>query len=1070
MKKACFYLLLCLAVSSCLAETTLLKLPPMPKPPVIDGRIGEEEWLGGSMQFGAISRKTNILARRVVYFFFGYDDSNLYFAQRSELPPEPMKVSEKEECFLTVQPPGADRPFVFRMRERKAPESRVPDHWESEIAIPLKELNLATMEYGRPWKLQMSRQWCEPDEIGDWAGREAATFIPQKDIPATGFMGFWIYGTKPYRGQSCNFRWRAGLTDLELDCLAEVSSQEVPRQYSSKMVVQGNQATISDWRQLLTSGVDYSLKYAITLRSNGETIQSRVIPWNSAKGLMWVDPDPPIKLEVGIYPTFGKAKARLNCLSQEKLSRLKEVRFAIVDEAGKSLWNGVPETPVAPLAFQLPKLPEGGYYLTADYTGADGKAEQQKEFFAIRTFPWQGLNLGSERLVIPPFKPLVVNDGCEVQALQTSFRLGEGGIASVTALGKELLTAPVLLRIDGEPLRFSAPVSKEQSPDRVVMEASATGANLSVKAVYEFEFDGMVKITWHFVPQGSVSLKNMTFDIPLRKEYGKYLHVVGDGMRRNTHSTLSDAEGQLWDSRKTGHPNLFPGGFHPYIWLGDTLRGLAWFAETNLNWGTSKQYPAQEIIRTGDSVILRINLAGSEGLRRDTPFAIVTGMQPSPVKPIAPESRRHSAESWEGWTPENSAPVWIVSHYNCAILWENHPLTPVNGDFSHLHYLFKRAWHDRAEADAEIDDYMKRNNIPPRWTSKLFRYPDLVKTRMQQGVIRAEHAKHIILYSNPRSLVATWPEYDMYADEWSRLEWRSGRPSTLYGAEPDENYMDFILYHWLQVFKEGVSDGIYFDNIYDATMLDPVITRERLQADISATTAYYPIFKLRELNRRAAVLLTQQGKLLYGRPLLLLHITDVNMLPVNSFAAGSIDWEMNFGSWPYPQRFSEAYLVTNSTGVQAGLMPQLITQVAQGLEEKQRDAINNSLLAVSFGYGLMSHRYGGRPGDHYKAIQNLVRNFGYGDTARTEVFPGWHPDNPVKSSLPSVKVTAVKRNDGHWLLMLGNMAPEKAETVLSLLGHFSFADAESGEKLGSGNQLALSIGGFNYRLIELQRE
>ena len=45
--------------------------------------------------------------------------------------------------------------------------------------------------------------------------------------------------------------------------------------------------------------------------------------------------------------------------------------------------------------------------------------------------------------------------------------------------------------------------------------------------------------------------------------------------------------------------------------------------------------------------------------RRDTLFAIVMGMQPSPVKQIAPESRRHSAESWEGWTPDSGVPVWV---------------------------------------------------------------------------------------------------------------------------------------------------------------------------------------------------------------------------------------------------------------------------------------------------------------------------------------------------------------------------------------------------------------------------
>ena len=208
MKRAWLSLLLCLAASQCFSET-LLKLPPMPEAPVVDGAIGESEWRGASMQFGAVSRKTDILARRVVYFYFGYDESNLYFAHRSELPPAEMKMSAEEDCLLSIQPPGSGKPFVFRMRERKAAEVQVPGHWESEIAIPLKELNVEAMEYGRPWKLQMSRVWCDPGEIGDWPGKEAATFIPQKGIPAVGFMGFWIYGTKAYRGQSYNFRWNA---------------------------------------------------------------------------------------------------------------------------------------------------------------------------------------------------------------------------------------------------------------------------------------------------------------------------------------------------------------------------------------------------------------------------------------------------------------------------------------------------------------------------------------------------------------------------------------------------------------------------------------------------------------------------------------------------------------------------------------------------------------------------------------------------------------------------------------------------------------------------------------------
>ena len=750
-----------------------------------DGRIHEEEWLGATMQFGAVSRRSGILARRVVYFYFGYDENNLYFAHRSELPPDPIKVGAKEECFLTVQPPGADKPAVFRVRERKAPEGQAPGHWESEIAIPLKELGITAIEYGKPWKLQMTRRWSDPDEIADWAGKEAATFIPRKDIPATGFMGFWIYGTKAYRGISCNFRWQAALTDREMDCVAEISSLEVPRQFINKLKADGARTVTNDWRQLLSSNVDYTLKYDISLRPGGELLQRRVIPWNSAKGMLWVDPDPPVTLQVGVYPTFGKAKARLNCLSRKKLAALKSVRFAIEDASGKALWSGEPETPASPLFFDLPKLAEGEYSLTATYIGQDGKEAREKSAFAIRKFPWQGLNLGAERLVVPPFKPLEVKDGCEVRALQTSFRLGDGGIAAVTAAGKELLAAPALLRIDGQVLSFAAPEIKEKSPDRVVMEASAAGKDLTVTAVYEFDYDGMVKITWNFAPKGSVLLKNMTFDLPLRKEYGQYLHVVGDGMRRNIHAVLPEKTGQIWDSRKVGRPNLFPGGFHPYIWLGDTVRGLSWFAETTFNWQTGVKNPAQEIIRSGDTVTLRINLTGAAGLRRDKPFAIVTGLQPTPVKPIVPDARRHSAHSWEAWAPEKSDPFLLPGNNYAATHWEVHPMMPPNRDFTLLKYFKARPWKTREEAFAKIDEFIKRNKLPKRWENKIFRYPDEIRVRLEQAAMRAETAKYVILYSNPRALVATWPEYDMYADEWNRIDWRTGRPSTLYSAFHD---------------------------------------------------------------------------------------------------------------------------------------------------------------------------------------------------------------------------------------------------------------------------------------------
>lgn len=406
------------------ASETLLKLPPMATPPVIDGKINDAEWQGGSVQFGAISRQTGILSRRVVYFYFGYDENHLYFAHRSELPPPPMKVDAGDDAMLTVVPPGAKAPFVFRLRELKAPTGTIPGHWESEVAIPLRKIGVEKIEYGKPWKLQMSRCWSRPDEIGDWAGREFATFIPQKNIPAAGFAGLWLAGIKPYRGQSCHIRWLASGMAGEVACDAEIVSVEVPRQFHRALPVEPGKVTEFQWRALLSPGTSRTLQYTLSGKPGGEVLLRRELTWDGAKGLLWVDPDPPVGLSVGIYPTYGRAKARLSCSNTDKLKALKQVAFVIADRSGKEYYRFAPDAGQPEHHFKLPELPEKEYLLTAEFVDSKGQLQHLSEPFAIRKFPWQNLHLGTERIIVPPFLPLAVKDDREVHALQTGYRMG----------------------------------------------------------------------------------------------------------------------------------------------------------------------------------------------------------------------------------------------------------------------------------------------------------------------------------------------------------------------------------------------------------------------------------------------------------------------------------------------------------------------------------------------------------------------------------------------------------------------------------------------------------------------
>ena len=191
------------------ANSTLLRLSPAAKKPVIDGVMKEGEWSGTSHQFGGISDRNGSLALRWADFWFGYDDENIYFAQRSVLPKKPMKLSDRNEAEIQLRFPGSPvRTVSFNPKgEGKLPEgTKIANRqegkfWISEVAIPLKSLGIMAIPYGKECKLQMIRHYSNPDDAAEWhpSSKQVpyGVWIPEKEIPLISFQTLWTHRANP---------------------------------------------------------------------------------------------------------------------------------------------------------------------------------------------------------------------------------------------------------------------------------------------------------------------------------------------------------------------------------------------------------------------------------------------------------------------------------------------------------------------------------------------------------------------------------------------------------------------------------------------------------------------------------------------------------------------------------------------------------------------------------------------------------------------------------------------------------------------------------------------------------
>ncbi|MBQ6473135.1 MAG: hypothetical protein IJJ33_14210 [Victivallales bacterium] len=1080
------------------AAETLLRLPPMPSAPTIDGRIGKEEWKTSSHQFGGVSLKSRMLALRKLEFYIGYDQTHIYFAHRSGLPVKPLALLDSDTVEFTLTAPnGKSVTVVFDSKgssnlpkgaslvstvegnvtaassevrgiDALAGKGAAAESWESELAIPLAAFDVDRVEFNRPWALQMTRHFQNPAETALWhlpdEQHAAGTLIPVETGVAVSFDG--MGGAWP--GVMYSMAWRSeNLTENAITVRNDIriTSIEAPHIVSKPLEIPAGQGGAYAFaNEMMMGGIPRTLEAAIVNPADGTPWYHRTFAWDVRNGVNWTNPNQPVKFDIAVYPTFKTMKARVSCGNLAKVREMRAVQFRVLDQNGK-----VMEVRQANrrqrdfhLQWPLPSLPEGDYRLQAVITGKNGVQETKERTFAIRHFEWEGNELGKDRIIVPPFKPLQVKGANEVNALLTGYRAKDGFWEEILAQGENILAEPIRLFVNGEPLTSDSPRLAVAEPDRVELEFAARTGKLSLDIRHEYDYDGMCKVTLEFRPEGRFPFREMFLDIPLKAEYAKMFHAIGSTMRRNPSGFLPQTDGVVW--RCTDGLKTEVRGFRPYIWFGEIYKGLAWFAESPLNWSIDPALPSQVMIREQGRVTLRVYLVNQPVLRHG-PFSLVMGFQPTPVKPQPEHFRQLNGFLW-GWNPDAPGERIVYQWFSkkVAMRHEAGLFTPPDNDYSWIDFMREGKAKDRAEVTAFAKAYMAKHNLSDE--NFLPRHPDKLLPSMLNGY-ELFRAPWRMRYINIRAMCPQWPIRDVYVDECNVQPWRPSKNyDDHYTCNPNEVYRDFLMWN----LDRGTSigwNGTYFDNINDIACYDPVLG-PAIETGEEEYTPYCPIFSVRELIRRAAILMTRKNLLMAGRPAVMLHVTNVSVVPFNSFAAVALEWEAQFGSNVYPRRFPQHYVLSQTIGTQAGCVPVVIVQASR----PNADESTRSLLATAFANDLMlmTEAVGLAKPDFFKRALNLVRNFGYA-SPDTKVIPGWRDDNPVRMDRKDVMATVVTRGDGETMLLIGNLGETTAVQVdVSRLGVFSsFQNAENGNFLGSGKQFHLELDDFGYAIVLLKK-
>ncbi len=353
-------------------------------------------------------------------------------------------------------------------------------------------------------------------------------------------------------------------------------------------------------------------------------------------------PAQPRKEAFPLQATLNPARDNLSFVADsyylDKPEDVKEVKYKVVkDGDSKPIAEGSIDksnTFYYRRLIQFPPLKEGDYTVEASMEMKDGKSlgpvkAAFKKLDEAKVFAeWWDTKVADTERVIKPFIPIVLKDGA-VSVWGRTYKLGPLGLPDeITSQGRPVSAGParIVAVINGkeEVIPFKEPVTFTDTKEwRVSLSGKAKGAGLVFETTGCVEQDGLASVELTYAPEGGpVKLDSLRIEFPISGECGECLLCLGSDGNYASRSTIllpPEKQGVLWNTLDTGKngSHMLVGSFYPCVWIGNDLRGLLWWGDSDKGWVPDDAVPAHEVIR-GKISDFSVQVSGA-GIQEPTP-------------------------------------------------------------------------------------------------------------------------------------------------------------------------------------------------------------------------------------------------------------------------------------------------------------------------------------------------------------------------------------------------------------------------------------------------------------------
>ncbi|MFC1715201.1 glycoside hydrolase domain-containing protein [Candidatus Poribacteria bacterium] len=927
-------------------------VPLMPQPPTLDGKVDAEEWANAA-GFDGFAWQGQ-LERRRIRSFVGATDDYLCFAFVSQLPEEgqlmaqiqkdTLKLVYDDSVEIWIDPePGSEHGRTFQMLANSSGHQGYKMHargnlqadpawrgnwqiangfhegyWHCEVMVPMEDIAPGRAVDEGVWGINLCRNWKQPWAFSSLGG---GAYAPEN----TRFA--FVRDTVP----TINHEHRTDPATGDINSVFILSNPtQKPLSVQTEMILKRDLMPEASKKETLSleSGESREIalrlkdeatrKFDLTLRAaspDGRTYYSRSYRWEAGPPWQWRVAEKvqlPLDFQFAYYPYLNQMRILMDVTGLPGDAELDHISAVIrqkgSDEAIKTVnfdqfSNGQQEQ-----SFRLPSL-EGEYEIAVTAVGRNVPDGELVKTFQRPRYEWEHNQMGRSKQVYAPFTPLQV-EGKKVSAVLREHEMNDQGLwDQVIAREKALLAAPMHFRVvcEGEEKLIEADSLSfvRAEAHEVSAESRFNAGPLSAKVSSNWDYDGMMLVELTLLPANGKTIDALTLEIPLLNSAVPLLHAMGDGIRNTLYQSVPKGEGIVWTSEKTQANNL-PRNFCSYIYLGSPVRGLCWFAENDLGWSWDRDRSNIELVRSRDTLILRMNLINKPvviGKERKITF----GIQAAPVKPRLGNWRH---KYWrDRYTLLGTDINWLALG-NCGSVY------PAGKDM-YLWEMLKRGSRERL-SDDEIRQVVEHGGkyFEPYGEDYLERFDRHVRYNL-----RSRYDKRMIFYYNRASYQAA-DEFQTFQDEWSLKDYRTVGPGKGVGEikiVPSESYIDHALYWYDKSFDVGGNQGVYWDNWFFVGSYNTMMTDAYQQAD-STVIPSNGIWGLRELSKRTFQYMNETGML----PITMPHMTSTNILPMHSFATVQYDWEWKYSEGDCQYRFPREYILLVSNGELAGTWPVLL--------------------------------------------------------------------------------------------------------------------------------------------------